>query len=215
MEKRDFLNYCQLAFINGISDAIAVIMLHKVFVVLVTGNIIFLVTNLATNFEFKDWVRLSLLANFVLSEIIVHRAIAQKSIKFRIVLALLFVIFYWLVGSIEVYHHSIGDNELGFLLVANIAAVTSVITNNIFYRFHKTKFNLVAYTMNVVNLIHMLMEKRFADAKILGFTLLCFILGLLVASFMVVKLSFFTVLIMIPILLNLYRTNRSIVQNRS
>ncbi|MBY0244763.1 MAG: DUF1275 domain-containing protein, partial [Sphingobacteriaceae bacterium] len=67
MEKRDLLNYCQLAFINGVNDAISVIMLHKVFVVLMTGNLIYFVTDITTNFGFGDWVRLTLLLNFIIS----------------------------------------------------------------------------------------------------------------------------------------------------
>ena len=209
MNNRDFLNYCQLAFINGISDAMAVIILHKVFVVLVTGNIIFLITDMAVHFEFKDWVRLSLLANFILSEIVVHRTLAQKTIHFRISLAIFFIVTYCITGILATNSHNIDANSWGFFIVANIAAIASVTINNIFYRFHTTKFNLVAYTMNLLNLIHMLMDKKYSDAKVLGITFFCFIMGLLVASFMVVKWSFFTVLIIIPILINLYITNRN------
>lgn len=67
MDKKELSNYCQLAFVNGISDAISVIMLHKVFVVLMTGNIIYSITALATGFKFTDLVRLTLILNFIIS----------------------------------------------------------------------------------------------------------------------------------------------------
>ena len=80
--------------------------------------------------------------------------------------------------------------------------------NNIFYRLHATKFNLVAYTMNLLNLAHMIAEKRYHELQLLGITFASFISGLIVASCLVVKWDFYTILIIIPILLNLYQVNK-------
>lgn len=209
MEKRDIRNYCQLAFVNGVNDAISVLMLHKVFVVLMTGNLIYFVTDLATKFVFADWVRITLLLNFIISGILVHNIIAYKSVSFRIGLALCFVVVYFLAGVSALQFNSLSESSWGFLIVANIATVMSVIMNNIFYRLHATKFNLVAYTMNLLNLAHMIAEKRYADLKLLGVTFVSFIAGLLVASFLVVHINFYAILIIIPILIHLYLVNRN------
>jgi uncharacterized membrane protein YoaK (UPF0700 family) len=209
MEKRDLLNYCQLAFINGVSDAISVIMLHKVFVVLMTGNLIYFVTDVATKFGFSDWVRLTLLLNFITSGILVHNFIAKKSTEFRICLTFAFVIIYFIAGTISLQLNSLSENSWGFLIAANIATVMSVIMNNIFYRLHATKFNLVAYTMNLLNLAHMIAEKRHEELRLLGITFASFIGGLIIASFLATVWKFYTILIIIPILLNLYRTSQS------
>lgn len=209
MEKRDINNYCQLAFVNGVSDAISVLMLHKVFVVLMTGNLIYFVTDVATKFVFGDWVRITLLLNFIISGILIHSIISKRNIQFRIGLALFLVIMYFCAGTYAVHFNHLSDTSWGFLIVANIATVMSVAMNNIFYRLHKTKFNLVAYTMNLLNLSHMIAEKRYADLKLLGITFVSFISGLLVASFLVLDLNFYTILIIIPVLINLYIVNRN------
>ncbi|MBP7846987.1 MAG: hypothetical protein QG651_376 [Pseudomonadota bacterium] len=208
MEKRDLLNYCQLAFINGVNDAISVIMLHKVFVVLMTGNLIYFVTDITTNFGFGDWVRLTLLLNFIISGILVNNFLAKKSILFKICITLIFVVLYCIIGSVCLQLKNLGDDSWGFLIVANIATITSVMMNNIFYRLHTTKFNLVAYTMNLINLAHMIAEKRYHELQLLGITFASFISGLIVASCLVVKWDFYTILIIIPILLNLYQVNK-------
>ena len=199
MEKRDLLNYCQLAFINGVNDAISVIMLHKVFVVLMTGNLIYFVTDITTNFGFGDWVRLTLLLNFIISGILVNNFLAKKSILFKICITLIFVVLYCIIGSVCLQLKNLGDDSWGFL---------SVMMNNIFYRLHTTKFNLVAYTMNLINLAHMIAEKRYHELQLLGITFASFISGLIVASCLVVKWDFYTILIIIPILLNLYQVNK-------
>lgn len=209
MEKRDISNYCQLAFVNGVSDAISVLMLHKVFVVLMTGNLIYFVTDVATKFVFGDWVRITLLLNFIISGILIHSIIAKRNIQFRIGLALFLVIMYFCAGTYAVNFNHLSDTSWGFLIVANIATVMSVAMNNIFYRLHKTKFNLVAYTMNLLNLAHMIAEKRYSDLKLLGITFISFISGLLVASFLVLDLNFYTILMIIPVLINLYIVNRN------
>lgn len=211
MKKRDLRNYCQLAFVNGVSDAISVLMLHKVFVVLMTGNLIYSITDLATTFIFADWVRITLLINFILSGIIVHNIIAKKDIRFRIRLALLFIVMYFCVGTYALSVNNLGDESWGFLIVANVATTMSVVMNNIFYRIHATKFNLVAYTMNLLNLAHMIAERRHSDLRLLGVTLASFLIGIIVASFLVVYLKFYTILIIIPILISLYIVNRNIL----
>ena len=211
MEKRDLHNYCQLAFVNGVSDAISVLMLHKVFVVLMTGNLIYSITDLATKFVFADWVRITLLLNFILSGIIVHNIIAKKDIRFRIRMALLFIVIYFCAGTYASNSNSLGESSWGFLIVANIATSMSVVMNNIFYRLHATKFNLVAYTMNLLNLAHMIAEKRYSDLRLLSITLASFLTGIITASFLVVYLKFYTVLIIVPILVSLYIVNLNII----
>ena len=207
MNKKDLLNYCQLAFINGVNDAISVIMLHKVFVVLMTGNIIYSMTALATGFHFSDLVRISLIFNFIISGIIVHTIIVKKSVHFRIILTLVFVVLYLSSGVTALHDNLLGEDSIWFLIIANIATTMSVITNNIFYRINSTKFNLVAYTMNLLNLAHMIGEKRFTDAKLLSITIISFAIGLLIASFLTIHWHFYTILITIPVLAHLFITN--------
>ena len=207
MNKRDLINYYQLAFINGVNDAISVIMLYKVFVVLMTGNIIYFIADVATNPQFTDLVRVTLLINFVISGIIVHNLLSKKSVKFRIILSLLFVIIYCVAGTIAVTSHHLQENSFGFLIVANIATIMSVIMNNIFYRFHSTKINLVAYTMNLLNLAHMIGEKRYFDLVLMSTTITSFVLGLTIGAFLTVAWNFYAILIIIPILIHLYWTH--------
>ncbi len=211
MKKRDIRNYCQLAFINGVNDAISVLMLHKVFVVLMTGNLIYSITDLATTFIFADLVRITLIINFILSGIVVHNIIAKKDIQFRIRLSLLFIVIYFGAGTYASNSHSLGDSSWGFLIVANLATTMSVVMNNIFYRLHVTKFNLVAYTMNLLNLAHMIAEKRHSELRLLGVTFASFISGIAVASLLVIYLKFYTVLIIIPILISLYIANLNVL----
>ncbi|MDE5000733.1 DUF1275 domain-containing protein, partial [Francisella tularensis subsp. holarctica] len=77
-------------------------------------------------------------------------------------------------GTIVLHIQSLHENSFGFLILANIATIISVIMNNIFYRFHSTKINLVAYTMTLINLSHMIAEKRYHDITLLSTTLLSF-----------------------------------------
>jgi len=100
------------------------------------------------------------------------------------------------------------DDSIWFLVVANVATTMSVIMNNIFYKFNATKYNLVAYTMNVLNLSHMLGEKKFAEASGLGLTMLSFVLGLIIASFITIHYDFYTILLALPILINLFFSNK-------
>ncbi len=209
MEKKDLLNYCQLAFINGINDAIAVIMLHKVFAVLMTGNIVFLVTDIATKFQFSDIVRLSLLFTFIGINIFMHNWTEKRSVVFRIILACCFVIIYIIVGTLELQYNNLTSNSWGFLLVANIATIMGVIINNMFYPLHRTKFNLVVYTVNLLNLSYSIAEKDYKEAQSLSITIGSFILGLFVASFAVRYIQFFTLIIILFVLFNLYRLNNS------
>lgn len=211
MDKKELSNYCQLAFVNGISDAISVIMLHKVFVVLMTGNIIYSITALATGFKFTDLVRLTLMLNFIISGIIVHNIIIKKSVHFRILLAITFMLVYLCIGVTAKKNGLLEDDSIWFLVVANVATTMSVIMNNIFYKFNATKYNLVAYTMNVLNLSHMLGEKKFAEASGLGLTMLSFVLGLIIASFITIHYDFYTILLALPILINLFFSNKMVI----
>lgn len=180
MTKQELRNYYQLAFINGVNDAISVILLYKVFVVLMTGNIRYSIADIITNPQFSDFVRITLLFNFIISGVIVHGFIAKRTIKFRIAISSLFVLIYCFSGTFVLHINALHDNSFGFLILANIATIMSVIMNNIFYRFHSTKINLVAYTMNLINLSHMIAEKRYHDITILSTTILSFIIGLIV-----------------------------------
>lgn len=207
MDKQELANYSQLAFINGIIDATSVIMLHKVFSVLMTGNIIYFITSAVTKIEFIDYVRISLLLNFVLSGILVNNVLIKKSIHFRINLSILFVIAYCIIGYILMVNNYIGKDDWGFFMVANCATTMSVIINNIFYRLSATKYNLVAYTMNLLNLAHTIAEKRYNDLRLIMVPFISFILGLIVASLLTQHIHFFTVLLVIPILINLYLKN--------
>lgn len=127
MDKKELSNYCQLAFVNGISDAISVIMLHKVFVVLMTGNIIYSITALATGFKFTDLVRLTLILNFIISGIIVHNIVIKKSVHFRILLAITFMLVYLCIGVTARKNGLLEDDSIWFLVVANVATTMSVI----------------------------------------------------------------------------------------
>ncbi|WP_116964704.1 DUF1275 family protein [Fastidiosibacter lacustris] len=207
MNKRDLINYYQLAFINGVNDAISVIMLYKVFVVLMTGNIIYFIADMATNPQFTDMVRATLLINFVISGIVVHNLLVKKSVKFRIILSLGFVIIYCFAGRVALTSGHLQEDSLGFLIVANIATIMSIITNNVFYRFHSTKINLVAYTMNLLNLAHMFAEKRYFDLVLISTTIISFVLGLTIGAFLTILWDFYTILIIIPILIYLYWTH--------
>ncbi|AJI44753.1 DUF1275 domain-containing protein [Francisella tularensis subsp. novicida] len=210
MTKQELRNYYQLAFINGVNDAISVILLYKVFVVLMTGNIIYSIADIITNPQFSDFVRITLLFNFIISGVIVHGFIAKRTIKFRIAISLLFVLIYCFSGTFVLYINALHDNSFGFLILANIATIMSVIMNNIFYRFHSTKINLVAYTMNLLNLSHMIAEKRYHDITILSTTILSFIIGLIVGAYLTSMIYFFAILIVVPVLINLYITNHKI-----
>ena len=65
------------------------------------------------------------------------------TIKFRIVIFLLFVLIYCFSGAFILHINTLHDNSFGFLILSH-TKITSVIMNNIFYRFHATKINLVA-----------------------------------------------------------------------
>ena len=196
MGRRERINHCKLAFINGVNDAVSVIMLHQVFVVLMTGNLIYSITGTISGFEFSDVVRISLMITFVLSNIIVHKLVAYKSVLFKTTLSIGLLIIYLIIGVILDNHQLIGIDSWGFLLVANIATIMSISINNIFYRIHATKFNLVAYTMNLMNLSYMLSGgKKTNDMQSLFEVFISFILGLLIASFLTVKIHFFSILI--------------------
>ncbi|ABI83364.1 DUF1275 domain-containing protein [Francisella tularensis] len=210
MTKQELRNYYQLAFINGVNDAISVILLYKVFVVLMTGNIRYSIADIITNPQFSDFVRITLLFNFIISGVIVHGFIAKRTIKFRIAISSLFVLIYCFSGTFVLHINALHDNSFGFLILANIATIMSVIMNNIFYRFHSTKINLVAYTMNLINLSHMIAEKRYHDITILSTTILSFIIGLIVGAYLTSMIYFFAILIVVPVLINLYITNHKI-----
>ena len=82
--------------------------------------------------------------------------------------------------------------------------------NNIFYRFHSTKINLVAYIMNLLNLSHMIAEKRYHDVTILSTTILSSIIGLIVGAFLTSMIYFFAILIVVQVLISLYISNHKI-----
>lgn len=207
MKKSEIISYCHISFINGITDAVSVIMLHKVFVVLMTGNIIFLITDLANGFYFKDFVRLTLIISIVVYEILIHKFINNIDINKRILISILLIVTYVFLGNYYYLKNSIGENSIHFLIVANVATATSLSINNIFYRFHKTKSNLVLYTINLLKLGDMMVERNFKEFFVISSTLFCFILGLVVASFMVFRINFLIFLITIPLLINLYIIN--------
>ncbi|MDE4959503.1 DUF1275 domain-containing protein, partial [Francisella tularensis subsp. holarctica] len=71
MTKQELINSYQLDFINGVNDANSVILLYKVFVVLMTGNIRYSISDIITNPQFSDIVRITLLINFIISGVIV------------------------------------------------------------------------------------------------------------------------------------------------
>ncbi|AJI68674.1 DUF1275 family protein [Francisella tularensis] len=104
MTKQELRNYYQLAFINGVNDAISVILLYKVFVVLMTGNIIYSIADIITNPQFSDFVRITLLFNFIISGVIVHGFIAKRTIKFRI--TYLYYLFLYIVLVVLLYYIS-------------------------------------------------------------------------------------------------------------
>lgn len=207
MNNREIISYCHLSFINGITDALSVIILHKMFVVLMTGNIIFFIADLGTGFLFKDIVRLSLIINMIICEIIIHKYIDKISKNKRFLMSILLVCIYVFLGNYFFKNHSIGENNFHFLIVANIATITSLSINNIFYRFHRTKSNLVLYTVNLLKLGDMVVDKNIKELKLIVSTLLFFILGLLLAAFTVLKVNFLIFLVTIPVLISLYIVN--------
>ncbi|MDE4957630.1 DUF1275 domain-containing protein, partial [Francisella tularensis subsp. holarctica] len=77
-----------------------------------------------------------------------------------------FVLIYCFSCTFVLHINALHYISLCFLILANIATIMSVIMNNIFYRFHSTKIILVAYTMNLINLSHMIAEKRYHDITI-------------------------------------------------
>ena len=98
-----------------------------------TGNIYYIsIADIITNLQFSDFVRITLLFNFVISGVIVHNFIAKRTIKFRIVIFLLFVLIYYFSGTFILHINGLHDNSFGFLILANIATIMSVVTNNIF-----------------------------------------------------------------------------------
>ena len=155
-------------------------------------------------------MQITLLFNFVISGVIAHNFIAKRTIKFRIVISLLFVLIYCFSGAFILHINTLHGNSFGFLILANIATIMSVIMNNIFYRFYSIKINLVAYTMNLLNLSHMITEKRYHDVTILSTIILSFIIGLIVGAFLTSMIYSFAILIAVLVLISLYISNHKI-----
>lgn len=57
----------------------------------------------------------------------------------------------------------------------------------------------------------MLGEKKFAEASGLGLTMLSFVLGLIIASFITIHYDFYTILLALPILINLFFSNKMVI----
>ena len=58
--------------------------------------------------------------------------------------------------------------------------------------------------MNLLNLSHMITEKRYHDVTILSTTILSFIIGLIVGAFLTSMIYSFSILIAVPVLISLY-----------
>ena len=64
--------------------------------------------------------------------------------------------------------------------------------------------------MNLLNFLHMIAEKRYHNITILSTTILSFIIGLIVGACLTSMIYFFAILIVVPVLINLYITNHKI-----
>ena len=202
--KYDWFIYIALAFLNGVSDAITVVLLHEVFAVLMSGNIIFSFVNIATKIGFVDFVRLILIVVFIGSNIIAHRYFIRLNVITRFYIVVLISLIYAFVGNYCYAHNYLAQNAAGFLYVAILATVTSVFMNNVFYRIHTTRYNLVAYTMNMLNLAHFIADKKYKEASQVSIPIASFAVGVLAGAVLVKFYQFYTILLALPLLSVMY-----------
>ena len=204
----DWFNYVGLAFINGMSDAVSVILLHEVFAVLMSGNIIFSFVDLATKLEFADIVRFMLIGVFILSNIISHRYFIKLRVGLRLAMVVLILLTYCMLGNYSYLHGYLAKDANGFLWVAMLATVTSVLMNNIFYQIHKTRYNLVAYTMNILNLAYFIADRKYNDVGKILIPIISFASGVFISALLVQHFQFYTILLALPLLFIMYFIQR-------
>lgn len=204
----DWFNYVGLAFTNGMSDAVSVILLHEVFAVLMSGNIIFSFVDLATKLEFADIVRFMLIAAFILSNIISHRYFIKLQVGLRLAMVAVMIIAYCIVGNYTYSHGYLAKDANGFLWIAMLATITSVLMNNIFYQIHKTRYNLVAYTMNILNLAHFVADRKYDDVGKILVPIISFASGVFISALLVQHFQFYTILLALPLLCIMYFIHR-------
>lgn len=213
-----WFNYISLAFINGLSDAVSIILLHEVFAVLMSGNIIFSFSSLAGHFQFVDFVRLMIIVAFIISNIIAHTFFTKLPLITRFISVIIIIIFYCSIGNYCYTHGYLTKESPDFLYIAIFATVTSVFINSIFYRIHTTQYNLVAYTMNVLNLSHFIAERKYQNAGKILIPVISFATGVFTGAILVKYFQFYTVLFALPLLSVMYYSHHqsnNIINNQT
>jgi uncharacterized membrane protein YoaK (UPF0700 family) len=207
MKNRDFVNYCHIVFINGVSDAVSVTLLHKTFSVLMTGNLIFMITDISNVWSFKDMVRLTLILSFILMEFVWYKFLDNIQIGIKLLLSFTLLFTYIFLGSHYYGLHQIGENQINFLGLAILSGVLIFTINTTFQKIHEHKYNLILHTVNLLKLADLIAEKNYKSAIKPLLIIILFCSGLLFSALLIRRVNFYAMLLITPVLISLIAFN--------
>ncbi len=202
--KYDFINYICLAFINGISDAISVLLLHKLFVVLMSGNIIFLFINLAVKLDFIDLIRAILLITFIINNMLIQKYFIKLNLTVKLIIVILVTITYCTLGEFAYINNYLNEPTYWVMYLSMLASISNLLINNVFYQVNATRYNLIVYTMNLVNFARFLADRDYIEVAKIFITITSFALGVYGGATFSSHYHFFTILLTLLVLLAMY-----------